>query len=86
MRAFAHFGGHTREHLYDRPRSVCRPGEEGLIEWNPTFKAFAEYWSFEPRLCQAYQAQTKGKVERGMKEFKIRDLAVYDSLLAVGAP
>jgi transposase len=22
-RAFAHFGGHTREHLYDRPRTVC---------------------------------------------------------------
>ena len=23
--AFNHFGGHTREHLYDRPRTVCAP-------------------------------------------------------------
>ncbi|HSE96413.1 MAG TPA: IS21 family transposase, partial [Methylomirabilota bacterium] len=69
-RAFAYFGGHTREHLYDRPRTVCRPSGERRIAWNPTFKAFAEYWGFEPRLCQPYRAQTKGKVESGVKYFK----------------
>lgn len=61
-RAFEYFGAHTREHLYDRPRTICQPSE-GRILWNPTFRAFAEYWGFEPRLCQAYRAQTKGKVE-----------------------
>lgn len=66
-RAFEHFGGHTREHLYDRPRTVCAPGEGGKVRWNPTFKAFAEYWGFEPRLCAPYRAQTKGKVESGVK-------------------
>jgi transposase len=30
-RAFEHFGGHTREHLYDRPRTVCRPSGDGRI-------------------------------------------------------
>ncbi len=35
--------------------------------WNPTFKAFADYWGFEPRLCRPYRAQTKGKVESGVK-------------------
>ena len=69
-RAFEHFGGHTREHLYDRPRTVCYPNDAGRIVWNPTFKAFAEYWSFEPRLCRAYRAQTKGKVESGVKYLK----------------
>jgi transposase len=69
-RAFEHFGGHTREHLYDRPRTVCAPGEGGQRVWNPTFKAFAEYWGFEPRLCRAYRAQTKGKVESGVKYVK----------------
>jgi len=69
-RAFEHFGGHTREHLYDRPRTVCRPGPDGRVTWNPTFKAFAEYWGFEPRLCRAYRAQTKGKVESGVKYVK----------------
>ncbi len=28
-RAFAHFGGLTRTHLYDRPRMVCSPGHAG---------------------------------------------------------
>jgi transposase len=69
-RAFEYFGGHTREHLYDRPRTVCHGTAEGRIVWNPTFKAFTEYWSFEPRLCQPYRAQTKGKVESGVKYFK----------------
>jgi transposase len=69
-RAFDHFGGHTKEHLYDRPRTVCRPTGEGGIVWNPTFQAFAKYWSFEARLCRPYRAQTKGKVESGVKYVK----------------
>jgi len=69
-RAFEHFGGHAREHLYDRPRTVCHPTEGGAVRWNPTFKAFAEYWGFEPRLCRAYRARTKGKVESGVKYVK----------------
>jgi transposase len=69
-RAFEHFGGLTREHLYDRPRTVCYPDAEGHRVWNPTFKAFSEYWGFEPRVCRAYRAQTKGKVESGVKYVK----------------
>lgn len=69
-RAFAHFGGHTREHLYDRPRTVCYADETGRRLWNPTFKAFADYWGFEPRVCRPYRAQTKGKVESGVKYVK----------------
>jgi transposase len=68
--AFAYFGGHTREHLYDRPRTVCQGAVGGRILWNATFRAFADYWGFEPRVCQAYRAQTKGKVESGVKYFK----------------
>jgi transposase len=69
-RAFEHFGGLTREHLYDRPRTVCHANDEGRRVWNPTFKGFAEYWGFEPRLCRPYRAQTKGKVESGVKYVK----------------
>jgi transposase len=68
--AFDHFGGHTKEHLYDRPRTICFPSENGKVRWNPTFKAFADYWGFEPRLCAPYRAQTKGKVESGIKYIK----------------
>ena len=69
-RAFDYFGGHTREHLYDRPRTVCQLGGDGRVVWNATFKQFADYWGFEPHLCRAYRAQTKGKVEAGVKYFK----------------
>jgi transposase len=69
-RAFDYFGGHTREHLYDRARTVCQGMAEGRILWNATFRTFADYWGFEPRLCQPYRAQTKGKVESGVKYFR----------------
>jgi transposase len=69
-RAFDYFGGHTQEHLYDRPRTVCRPTGDGQVIWNATFQAFAAYWGFAPRLCRPYRAQTKGKVESGVKYFK----------------
>lgn len=69
-RAFAHFGGLTAEHLYDRPRTVCYATRAGRVVWNPTFKAFAEHWGFEPRVCRPYRAQTKGKVESGVKYVK----------------
>ena len=36
-RAFDYFGGHTREHLYDRPRTVCQPAGDGRVVWNATF-------------------------------------------------
>jgi transposase len=70
-RAFEHFGGHTREHLYDRTRTVCRPNESGHgTQWNGTFYAFSKHWDFEPRVCQPYRACTKGKVESGVKFVK----------------
>ena len=69
-RAFDHFGGHTREHLYDRPRTICRPDGAGGVVWNPTFQSFARYWGFEARLCRPYRARTKGKVESGVKYIK----------------
>ncbi|MGH8702596.1 MAG: IS21 family transposase, partial [Burkholderiales bacterium] len=88
--AFEHFGGHTAELLYDRMRTVVLGSEDGKPRWNPTFKAFAEYWGFEPRLCRPYRAQTKGKVESGVKYVKrnflpgrrFRDLADFNEQLA----
>lgn len=70
-RAFAHFGGRCAEILYDRMRTVVIGSVEGKPRWNATFEAFARrHWGFEPRLCQPYRAQTKGKVESGVKYVK----------------
>ena len=38
-RAFGHFGGHTREHLYDRPQTVGYADETGRRLWNPTLQS-----------------------------------------------
>ena len=41
--------------------------ERGEIIWHPVFLDFAGYWGFRPRLCRPYRAQTKGKIESGVK-------------------
>jgi transposase len=68
--AFAHFGGRCESMLYDRMRTVVLGSQDGKVRLNPTFEAFARHWGFTPRLCQPYRAQTKGKVESGVKYLK----------------
>jgi hypothetical protein len=41
--------------------------ERGEVVWHSVFLDFARYWGFQPRLCRPYRAQTKGKVESGVK-------------------
>lgn len=86
---FAHFGGVAREILYDRMRTVIQGEEGGRKRWNTTFAAFASHWGFELRVCRPYRAQTKGKVESGVKYIKrnflpgrtFRDLADFNEQL-----
>ena len=68
--AFAHFGGRCEFLLYDRMRTVVLGTSQGRPRLNPTFANFASHWGFTPRLCQPYRAQTKGKVESGVKYVK----------------
>lgn len=66
--AFRQLGGVPAEILYDRMRTVWQGSDErGEIVWNPVLPDFARYWGFRPRLCRPYRAQTKGKVESGVK-------------------
>jgi transposase len=68
--AFTHFGGRPAELLYDRMRTVTMKPAADKAKWNPTFASFFRHWGFEPRLCRPYRAQTKGKVESGVKYVK----------------
>lgn len=69
--AFGQLGGVPREILYDRMKTVFADiDERGEIRWHPVFRDFADWWGFVPRLCRAYRAQTKGKVESGIKYLK----------------
>jgi transposase len=66
--AFRQLGGVPEEILYDRMKTVWLSSDErGEIVWHPVFLDFARYWGFKPRLCRPYRAQTKGKIESGVK-------------------
>ena len=54
--------------LYDNAKLVTLSrDEEGRTEWNRRMLDFALRLGFELKLCQPYRAQTKGKVESGVK-------------------
>jgi len=66
--AFQELGGVPEEILYDRMKTIWTGTDErGEIIWNAVFLDFARYWGFRPRLCRPYRAQTKGKIESGVK-------------------
>ena len=68
VNAFEYLGGVPRRCLYDNAKVVTlgRDGD-GRIEWNLRMLDFARRVGFDIRLCQPYRAQTKGKVESGVK-------------------
>jgi transposase len=87
--AFAHFGGRTATLLYDNPRTIVLSKDEanGTVEWNRRFKDRMDFYGVEVKLCRYYRAQTKGKVESGVKYVKRNALAgrrfgSYDDLNA----
>ena len=68
LHAFHYFGGIPREVLHDNLKTAVlerQPG--GEIRWQPRYLDFAHYYGFTPRACQPYRAQTKGKVESGIR-------------------
>ena len=75
--AFAHFGGRTETILYDNPRTIVMSKEEssGQVVWNAKFKDRMDFYGVTVRLCRYYRAQTKGKVESGVKYVKRNALA-----------
>lgn len=75
--AFAHFGGRTATLLYDNPRTIVLSKDEanGTVEWNRRFKERMDFYGVEVKLCRYYRAQTKGKVESGVKYVKRNALA-----------
>jgi transposase len=69
--AFQQIGGVPEENLYDRMKTLwLGTDERGEIVWHPVFLDFARYWGFTPRPCRPYRAQTKGKVESGVRDVR----------------
>ena len=69
--AFEALGGIPRKLLYDNMRTVILGYDDrGEPRWHPALEDFAGYWGFQPKVCQPYRPQTKGKVERGIGYLK----------------
>jgi transposase len=75
--AYAHFGGRTETILYDNPRTIVLGKDEatGEVEWNRRLKDRMDFYGVDIKLCRYYRAQTKGKVESGVKYVKRNALA-----------
>lgn len=68
--AFRSFGGVPQELLFDQMKAVITRDlrlQGGALVRNLEFLRFAHHWSFTPRACRPYRAQTKGKVERPVR-------------------
>ncbi len=74
------WGGVPEEILYDRIKAVVLGTDErGEVRWHPIFLDFARYWGFRPRLCRPYRAQSKGKVESGIRYIRCSFLLGRDA-------
>ena len=68
INAFEYLGGVPRRCLYDNAKVITLGRDEAKRPvWNQRMLDFALRVGFELRLCQPYRAQTKGKVESGVK-------------------
>lgn len=63
--AFSYFEGIPQEILFDNMKTVVDRNKSTFssIEFNKTFKHFADDAGFKPIACRPYRPQTKGKVE-----------------------
>jgi transposase len=73
--AFEWFGGVPEEILYDNPKTIVLDRGSEQARMNPKFEDFSRYYGYTARLCRPYRAQTKGKVESGVKYVKRSFLA-----------
>ena len=81
--AFRYFGGVPQELLFDQMKAVITRDlrlQGGALVRNLEFLRVAHHWSFTPRACRPYRAQTKGKVERPVRY--LRDNFVYGRAFA----
>ena len=65
--AFKIFAGVHQDILFDNAKTIMIERDayqEGQHKWNPKLLDCAKKYSFRPRVCKPYRAQTKGKVER----------------------
>jgi transposase len=83
--AFDYFNGVPKEVLYDNMKTVVIKRNaygEGSHRFHQELWQFAKDYSFTPKLCKPYRAQTKGKVERFIRYLRESFYVPYKTKLA----
>lgn len=70
IQAFQYYGAIAREYVYDQTKMVVIKENYREVWLNEQFHRFALQTGFEPRVCEGYDPESKGKVERVVREVK----------------
>ena len=70
LAAFQFFGGIAREYVYDQSKLVVIQEKYGEVLFNQQFHEFANRYQFLPKVCEGYDPESKGKVERFIRYTK----------------
>ena len=68
--AFQYFGGYPKECVYDQTKLVVIKEIYREVLFNHEFHQYANSIGFHPHVCEGYDPQSKGKVERCIQEVK----------------
>lgn len=75
VRAASHFGGVTRQWLFDNPKIVVLERHGDAVRFHPDLLDLAASYCVQPRLCAVRKANQKGRVERAIRYLRDRFLA-----------
>jgi hypothetical protein len=77
LEAFAYFGGIAGEYVYDQTKLVVISERYREVFLNERFARFALKYGFKIRVCEGYDPQSKGKVERFISYVKQDFLSAF---------
>lgn len=69
-KSFDYFGGIAKEYVYDQTKLVVITEKYREVFFNERFHSFALRYEFVPKVCEGYDPQSKGKVERFIRYIK----------------
>jgi len=70
LEAFRYFGGVAKEYVYDQTKLVVIEEKYREVWFNQRFHEFALKYEFLPIVCEGYDPESKGKVERSVRYIK----------------
>lgn len=70
LESFQFFGGVAKEYVYDQTKLVVIQEKYREVWFNQKFHQFALKYNFLPIVCEGYDPESKGKVERAVQYVK----------------